>query len=293
MVAERMEIRSPAKVNLFLEVRGRRPDGYHEIETVMQLVDLCDLVRLRRLPRGIELRVVGAALPAGPANLAYRAAELLLEEGGRPGGAAIELTKRIPVGGGLGGGSGNAAAVLAGLNRLYGLGLPADRLRALGARLGSDVPFFLTDGLSLATGRGEILTPLRPWPAQWMVLANPQTSVSTAWAYREISSKLTEGLVPASIAASIAGGCLPWPPTWVFNRLEQAVLPYHPEIRALRELLGAGGETPALMSGSGATVFAAAADEATARELVERARGAGAFAVAVRTLTANPILATE
>jgi 4-diphosphocytidyl-2-C-methyl-D-erythritol kinase len=281
---------SPAKINLFLEVRARRLDGYHEIETVMQLVDLCDTVRLRRIPQGIRVSVRGADLPKGPENLAFRAAELLVTQGGCPGGVAIEVDKRIPIGGGLGGGSSNAAAVLAGLNRLYGLGCSLGDLQVLGARVGSDVPFFFGGGLSLATGRGEILRGLKGWPPQWVVLANPRVAVSTAWAYGQISSKLTDRTVQASITASIAGGCLPWPPTWAYNRFEEAVLPRHPEIRALRDLLRAEGGSPVLMSGSGATVFAVAADEAEACRLAARASAAGAFAAAVRTLAGNPLL---
>ncbi|MBI4537034.1 MAG: 4-(cytidine 5'-diphospho)-2-C-methyl-D-erythritol kinase [candidate division NC10 bacterium] len=283
---------SPAKINLFLEVRARRSDGYHEIESVMQLVELCDTVRLRRIPQGIRLAVQGANLPGGRENLAFRAAGLLLAEFGCPGGVAIELEKRIPVGGGLGGGSSNAAAVMAGLNRLYRLGRSAADLRALGARLGSDVPFFFGGGLSLATGRGEILTDLEGWIPHWVVLANPRVEVSSAWAYREISSKLTDGADQASITASIAGGCLPWPPTWAYNRLEQAVLPHHPAIRALRDLLREGGGSPVLMSGSGATVFAVTADGPGAHRLAARASATGAFAAAVRTLRSNPILRT-
>lgn len=285
-----LELASPAKVNLFLEVRGRRPDGYHEIETVFQLVDLCDTVRLTRTAAGVRLAVSGAALSAGPDNLAYRAATLLLAEAGHPGGVRIELIKRIPLGGGLGGGSSNAAAVLAGLNRLWGLGAPIAELLRLGARLGSDVPAFLGPGLCLATGRGEILAPLVGWPARWLVLANPGTAVSTAWAYQALSSKLTERAVQASIAASIAGGCLPWPPTWAFNCLEEAVLPSRPEIRALKATLAEAGAGPVLMSGSGASVFAVARDEAAALEVAARAQAAGAAAWAVRTLTRNPLL---
>ena len=115
-------IPSPAKINLFLEIVSRRPDGYHEIESIMQLVDLCDEVRLRRQPRGIRVQTSGAELPEGRGNLAYRAAALLLEAAGVSGGVEIHLTKRIPVAGGLGGGSSNAAAVLLGVDRLYALG---------------------------------------------------------------------------------------------------------------------------------------------------------------------------
>jgi len=286
-----LEICSPAKINLYLEVMARRPDGFHEIESVMQLVDLCDRVHLARRPRGIELCASGADLPPGRGNLAYRAAAALQEAAGLRDGVQIRLEKRIPVAGGLGGGSSNAAAVLAGLNRLYGLGRSREALQRLGAGLGSDVPFFLSDGLALATGRGERVRNLEPWPPQWVVLANPGVPVSTAWAYGELSSKLTDWQPRASITASIAEGRLPWPPHWVFNRLEAVVLAHRAEVRALKALLEAGGGAPVLMSGSGGSVFAVVPDGVAGRALAARARSAGAFAVAVMTLTKNPILA--
>lgn len=288
---DELEILAPAKINLFLEVIGRRSDGYHEIESVMQLVDLCDRVHLARTARGIEVSAIGADLPSGPGNLAYRAAAALLEAAGVRGGAAIRLEKRIPVAGGLGGGSSDAAAVLAGLNRLYDLGRSREALQHLGAGLGSDVPFFLSDGLALATGRGEILRDLHPWPPQWLVLANPGVPVSTAWAYGEASSKLTDRQPRASITPSITHDRLPWPPAWAFNRLEGVVLAERLEVRALKALLEEGGGAPVLMSGSGATVFAVVPDGATGRALAARARATGAFAAAVTTLTKNPILA--
>lgn len=287
---EEIEIPSPAKINLFLEVIARRPDGYHEIESVMQLVDLCDCVRLARKPRGIQVSVAGAELPSGRGNLAYKAAALLMETAGLSAGVHIRLEKRIPVAGGLGGGSSNAAAVLAGLNRLYGLGRSREELREIAASLGSDVPFFLSDGLALATGRGEILTPLEPWPPRWVVLANPGVPVSTAWAYREVSSKLTEWQPQASIRTLIADGRLPWPPLWAFNRLEAVVLPHRAEVRSLKALLEQGGGAPVLMSGSGASLFAVVPDAATGQALAARARAAGGFAAAVATLARNPIL---
>jgi len=280
---------SPAKVNLFLEITGRRPDGYHDIESVMQLVDLCDVVRLRRRRTGIHVQAEGADLPSGRGNLAYRAAAVLLEAAGIPGGVEIRLEKRIPVAGGLGGGSSNAAAVLIGLSRLYELRWSRETLQGLGEGLGSDVPFFLSDGLALAKGRGEILTPLLPWPAQWLVLANPGVPISTAWAYREASSKLTEWQARVSIPTFVPGSRLEWPPVWAFNRLEAVVLPHRPEIGALKALLREGGGAPVLMSGSGASVFAVVPDAASARRLAAEAGASGAFAAAVTTLPANPM----
>jgi 4-diphosphocytidyl-2-C-methyl-D-erythritol kinase len=282
-------IPSPAKINLFLEIIGRRPDGYHDIASLMQLVDLCDEVRLLRRRAGIRLEVRGAELPIGRGNLAYRAAALLLETAGVSGGVEIHLKKRIPVAGGLGGGSSNAAAVLVGLSRLYDLAWSREALRKLGEGLGSDVPFFLGDGLALATGRGEILTPLPPWPPQWLVLANPGVPISTAWAYREASSKLTEWQARVSIPSFAPDGRPGWPPVWAFNRLEAVVLPHRPEIGALKDLLREAGAAPVLMSGSGASVFAVVPDEASARQLAAKVEQRGAFAAAVTTLPTNPM----
>ena len=280
---------SPAKVNLFLEIIGRRPDGYHDIASIMQLVDLCDEVRLRRRRTGIRVEVQGAELPAGRGNLAYRAAALLLEAAGVEGGVEIHLEKRIPVAGGLGGGSSNAAAVLIGVSRLYELAWSREALQKLGENLGSDVPFFLGDGLALATGRGEILTPLSAWPPQWLVLANPGLPISTAWAYREASSKLTEWQPRVSIPSFPLGGRPQWPPVWAFNRLESVVLPHRPEILALKHLLREAGGAPVLMSGSGASVFAVVSDAVSAHQLAAQAEKSGAFAAAVTTLPANPM----
>lgn len=287
---DELVLASPAKINLFLEVVGRRPDGYHEIESVMQLVDLCDQVHLRRTARGIRISVSGAELPSGPGNLAYKAAALMMETTGLQDGVHVHLEKRIPVAGGLGGGSSNAAAVLAGISRLYGLGQAREVLLRLAAQLGSDVPFFLSDSLALATGRGEVLTPLQAWPPQPLVLANPGIPISTAWVYREASSKLTEWDRRATIQPLIAGNQLPWPPVWAFNRLESVVLPHRREVRALKTLLGEGGAAPVLMSGSGASLFGVVPDTATGRVLAARAQACGAFAVAVTTLPTNPIL---
>jgi 4-diphosphocytidyl-2-C-methyl-D-erythritol kinase len=282
-------IPSPAKINLFLEIVSRRPDGYHEIESIMQLVDLCDEVRLRRQRRGIRVQVSGAELPEGRGNLAFRAAALFFEAAEISDGVEIHLTKRIPVAGGLGGGSSNAAAVLLGLDRLYAVGWSRETLQELGSRLGSDVPFFLSDGLAIARGRGERLTPLPAWPPRWVVLANPGIPISTAWAYREASSKLTEWQARVTLPTLTAEGPPGWPPVWAFNRLEEVVLPHRPELLALKALLQDSGGMPVLMSGSGASVFAVVPDAAAAEALAARVRNSGAFAVAAQTLPRNPM----
>jgi 4-diphosphocytidyl-2-C-methyl-D-erythritol kinase len=197
--------------------------------------------------------------------------------------------KRIPVAGGLGGGSSNAAAVLFGVSRLYGLNWSRETLQGMASQLGSDVPFFFSDGVAVARGRGEVLAALPPWPRRWLVLANPGFPISTAWAYREASSKLTGWQGRVTLPPLTAGAPLQWPPVWVFNRLEEVVLPYRPELIALKVLLQEGGGAQVLMSGSGASVFAVVPDAAAAGELAARVRNSGAFAAAVTTLPANPI----
>ncbi|MBI3080319.1 MAG: 4-(cytidine 5'-diphospho)-2-C-methyl-D-erythritol kinase [candidate division NC10 bacterium] len=177
-------VSAPAKINVILEVLGRRADGYHDLWSVLVLVDLCDtvtvaprkrgiLLTVRPAPRkrGILLTVHPPVVPAGPGNLAFRAAEAFFETWGRPGGAAITLRKRIPVGGGLGGGSSDAAAVLAALNAMTGRPLTRERLLDLAAGLGSDVPFFFSGGAALITGRGEQVADLPSPPPRWLVLA--------------------------------------------------------------------------------------------------------------------------
>jgi len=287
---DELDVLSPAKINLFLEVIARRPDGFHEIESVMQLVELCDRVHLARAPRGIQVSVTGAELPSGHGNLAYQAAARLMERAGIRDGVQIRLEKRIPVAGGLGGGSSNAAAVLAGINRLYDLGYTPAALQEIGATLGSDVPFFFSEGLALASGRGERVADLEPWPPFWLVVANPGESVSTAWAYQEVSSKLTEWQPRGTIRSLVVHHRLPWPPLWAFNRLEAVVLPHRATIRHLKSLLEEGGGSPVLMSGSGASIFAVVPDEHSARILAARAHATGAFAAAVQTFVKNPIL---
>jgi len=152
-----LRLLAPAKVNLFLEVLGKRPDGYHEIVTVIQTVSLCDEVILRPRPSGIELVCDDDSLPQDPSNLAYRAAAAVLEHSRYDYGLSIEVRKQIPAAAGLGGGSSDAAAVIRGVNRLFGLNLEAEALSAIAAGVGSDVPFFLTGGVALCTGRGEVV----------------------------------------------------------------------------------------------------------------------------------------
>ncbi len=283
---------SPAKINLCLEVWRRRPDGYHDITTLMQMVDLGDVVHLGRREAGLDLTAEGIPVPSRADNLAFRAAERFFAATG-PGGARIHLEKRTPVGGGLGGGSSNAAAVLWGLNALWGGPLGVEALAHLAASLGSDVPFFLSPGFAWAEGRGERIRPAGPGPARWAVVVDPGFGVSTAWAYQQLTFPLTPTERMPTIMSSIARGDFVRALDLAFNRLEEAVLPHFPRLAELKAVLIAAGAKPGLLSGSGACLFGLAESREEADRLAERVAGVGARAHVCLTLARNPILDGE
>src|SRR5262249_47160138 len=226
-----LTVRAPAKVNLFLEVLGKRPDGYHDLATLMVAVSLFDTLEFKEdSAKAISLDVLDSPaeepggedrplLSTGPDNLVWRAAELLQHRTGHPGGCRIRLTKRIPLAAGLAGGSSDAAATLVGLNRLWCLGLSSDELKALGAELGSDVPFFLGPPAPWWTGRGEIVMPLTPAKPLWLVLVCPPVGLSTAAVFRALTvpecptdgTRLKEALESGDLDAVGRG---------LFNRLQ-------------------------------------------------------------------------
>jgi 4-diphosphocytidyl-2-C-methyl-D-erythritol kinase len=251
-----------AKVNLMLAVGPKRKDGYHEVATLLQAISLHDVLTFRPRAKGFALAVRGPesrGVPRGASNLVLRAARLLQAELGETRGAAITLEKHVPHGAGLGGGSSDAAATLVGLLRLWRRRLPKERLAALAARLGSDVPFFLGPGRAFARGRGEILTPLPALrkPLR-MVVVVPQTRVSTREAYANHlipKSRLTgwaRAVNLVQLRSFRAFG--PDGPKSFFNDLEGSVLRRHPAIRAARDRLLKNGAVVALMSGSGSGV---------------------------------------
>lgn len=265
----------PAKLNLFLEVHGPRPDGYHEIETVMQAVTLYDELVLRPAADGeISVRCSDPDLPSGPDNLAWRAAELMQCEVGLPSGVSIELRKQIPHAAGLGGGSSDAAGTLAGLNELFGLGLSAARLRELAARLGSDVPFFVEGGTALCTGRGEKVEPVRAPSACHYVICCPACRLPTAEVYGNLSRlNLTSRKQSATvIMESLAEGDLSAVRVALFNRLGETACVMAPAVARAKELLAKAASCVAVVSGSGSAVYALFNTAGRAAEVVERAR---------------------
>lgn len=279
----RIALRASAKVNLSLEVLGKRPDGFHEIASVMHAVDLEDRLTLEAAPT-VSFHADDPELPTDEGNLVVRAAALLREAAGVEAGAKIELRKRIPVAAGLGGGSSDAAAALWGLSRLWGLGWSRARLAELAVRLGMDVPFFLGPGPALATGRGERLEPLGRMGGYALVLVNPGVSVSTREVYARVpaacrdeaagSRRVMDALRTRNVARLAAA---------LTNDLERVVESILPAVGRMKAALLAAGALGAMMSGSGPTVFGLARSLDHARQIRRRVNRAGWACWAVRT----------
>jgi len=276
-------VSAAAKVNLALEVLGRRDDGYHEIATVMQAVDLSDRLVLED-GDVLELRTTASDVPTDGTNLALKAALTLREMSGARRGARITLDKRIPVAAGLGGGSTDAAAVLVGLNRLWGLRWPVARLTEVALRLGMDVPFFLHGGAALATGRGERLEPL-VGSALALVLVNPRVAASTAEIYGGVVAGMySDGARARRMAAALRSRQPSRVAASLGNTLERVASPRYREVEQMEAALLAAGALGAAMSGSGLTVFGVARSYDHARQIRARVVRARWGCWAVRTL---------
>jgi len=278
-------VRSPAKINLCLSVLGKRADGYHDVEMLMQMVDLCDEITVALAKTGLTVRCDSGAALSGEKNIAWKAAAELLRISGVPSGLTIEIKKNIPVAAGLGGGSGNAAAVLAAANRLLGTGLNSGKLAEIGTRIGMDVPFFLSGPTSLAQGRGEILTPLPALPLFWVLLANPGFETSTAWVYQNLNLRLTKKVDCNKIARLTIRNIA----TALHNDLETVTKTAHPVVGTIEHALVAQGALGALMSGSGPTVFGMFETETACRAAAQNLSRKGWRLYPVATLAESPI----
>lgn len=245
-----------AKINLTLDILGTRPDGYHEVEMVMQSVRLFDTITIERQAEGISLRTDAAEVPADGTNLAWQAARVFLDACGLQGGVSIAVEKRIPVAAGLAGGSADAAGVLRGMNRLFGTRLSAQELCALGEKIGSDVPFCVEGGTMLATGRGEVLRRLPDLPPMYVVLAKPPASVSTAWAYKMYDQTgAARRPDTRAMLASLSSGDTRGVARCLANVLEEVTMKEHAVVGDYKRVLAENGAMASLMSGSGPTVF--------------------------------------
>lgn len=244
---------SPAKINLFLHVKRRRPDGYHDLFSLMCRVGLYDEIRIRPTHGTISLQCSDPALPVDESNLAYRAARLFFETTGLQGGCEIHLAKRIPVAAGLGGGSSNAASVLLGLNHLQGQPLSRRKLMALGRNLGADVPFFIFQSPALASGIGDrlqVFDGLAPWH---VLIVFPLFTVSTRMVYQKLNLRLTKRQKQPT-RAHLKKHALT-PSLYLYNDLETVTLALYPELSRIKDWLSAQGALGTLMSGSGPSVF--------------------------------------
>lgn len=279
--------KAPAKINLMLDVLHKRPDGYHEVEMIMTMVDLADRLTITELSgNSIHISSQAGYIPLDDKNLAYQAASKIKERYGIRQGVHIHIDKRIPVAAGLAGGSSDAAAALRGLNRLWKLDIPHEEMMKLGASIGSDVPFCITGGTALATGRGEQLTPLASPPGCWVILAKPPINVSTAGVYGRLKADRIEHHPSASAMQraieeqSFEGIC-----SELGNVLEDVTLSHYPEVQRLKQAMQQLGADGVLMSGSGPTVFGLVSKESKVARIYNGLRGFCNEVYAVRMLT--------
>lgn len=273
---DRIELVSYAKINLTLEVLAKREDGFHEIDSVVQIIDLSDRLSISRAPGGvIEVSADAPGVPSGEANLVYRACEVFFASTGITGGAVCALEKRIPAQAGLGGGSGDAAAAVVGLDRLYGAGLPIERLAEIAGKVGSDAPLFVCAGTVRMRGRGERVEPLPDAPELQLVVVKPDVGVSTAWAYSELDRVPPERSSGAgdraerAVRARDREGLI----RGLSNDFDAVVSSAHPEISDAKRRLVDAGARSVLLCGSGSAVFGAfdsRYDAGRAAEIVSR-----------------------
>jgi len=253
---------SPAKVNLFLRVLGKRSDGYHDILSLMQRISLCDKMSFALKGNGIKIICPGGVVPENKNNIVYTAAEAILSNISFHSGVEITINKKIPVAAGLGGGSSNAATTLVTLNKMTGAKYTTKELMRMGARLGADVPFFIFGKTALASGIGDHLKPVNGIPNIWFLLVNPGFGVSTGDVYGNLKLGLTKEPIKYRMArfmtmSHVAQG--------LYNDLERVSLQSYPILSDIKKLLTANGALGSLMSGSGPTIFGIFRSEADAK----------------------------
>lgn len=279
--------KAPAKINLMLDVLHKRPDGYHEVEMIMTMVDLADRLTITELSGNtITISSQAGYIPLDDKNLAYQAANKIKERYGIRQGVHIHIDKQIPVAAGLAGGSSDAAAALRGLNRLWNLDIPHADMMELGASIGSDVPFCITGGTALATGRGELLTPLPSPPDCWVILAKPPINVSTAGVYGRLrADQIKQHPSAAAMQKAIEQQSFEAICSELGNVLEDVTLSHYPEVQQLKQTMQQLGADGVLMSGSGPTVFGLVSKESKVARIYNGLRGFCHEVYAVRMLT--------
>lgn len=260
-----IRLKARAKINLGLDVLGKREDGYHEVRMVMQTIGIYDRLILTKIPEE-EIRITSnlAFLPVNENNLIYKAIKLLKDEYHFPGGVSVDLNKFIPVAAGMAGGSTDAASTMFGVNRLFGLNLSMGKMMELGVRLGADVPYCAMRGTALAEGIGEKLTRITPVPHMWILIAKPQINVSTRLVYEQLDMggiqkhPDIDGIIRAIEAQDVVRIAQS-----MGNVLENVTVPLYPVIETIKQDMLSHGAINAMMSGSGPTVFGIFPDEQT------------------------------
>jgi 4-diphosphocytidyl-2-C-methyl-D-erythritol kinase len=276
-----LTLEAPAKINWFLLVKGKRPDGYHEIESLLQRLSLHDTLAFEESD---SIEVLTEADIPGEENLVHRAAVLLRQKAAAGKGARVVLEKRIPISAGLAGGSSDAAAALMGLNELWGLGLSRGELSGFAASLGSDVPFFLNGPAALVQGRGERVRPMALKRSFAVLLAKPSAGVSAAWAYARADAPGRAGFHPERFVKALQSGDMGALAPMARNDLEGPVLREHPEVGRLKAEMARAGALYTLMSGSGPCVFGVF-DAREAAEGAKEAMGEDCWSAVTETVT--------
>lgn len=269
----KIKINSYSKINLTLNILSRREDGYHEIETIMQSINLADRVIITEEKEGIKIKCNHPEVPVNANSLAYRSAEKIINRYGIKKGVKIEIEKKIPLASGLAGGSANSATILIGINKLFSLNLSNEDLRGIGEELGMDVPFFIQNGTALAYQRGEKLTPLSSInPPLWMIILNPGFNISTNWAYNNLdldSIKREKNNTKAMLKALKEGKSQEIAKN-LFNSFESLIIKKYPEVGRIKNRLIEESVLGALMSGSGPTVFGITQNKEEALKIYEK-----------------------
>ena len=269
-----MRLRAMAKINLGLDVVGKREDGYHEVRMIMQTIQLYDRLDIKRTQEpGIQIQTNLSFLPVNENNLIYKAAKLLMDEFSITDGVSVKLDKRIPVAAGMAGGSTDAAAMLIGVNRLFSLGLTKRQLMERGVQIGADVPYCIMRGTALAEGIGEALSPLPPMVKCPVLIAKPSISVSTKFVYQNL--KLDDTTIHPDIDRlidDIKAKNLHDIAAHMGNVLETVTIPNYPVIDEIKKHMLSNGAVGAMMSGSGPTVFGLFDDEDTAKKAYKAMR---------------------
>ena len=274
---DKFDLKAYGKINLGLDVIRKRPDGYHDLDMVMQMVDVYDDVTLTRL-EGTEIvvRTDTAVLSNGKDNLAYMAAKMLMDEFGIVQGLEITIRKRIPIAGGMAGGSSDCAATLTGVNQMFNLELSKEELMERGVRLGADVPYCILGGTAIARGIGEILTPLPTPPKCHVIIAKPPVSVSTAFVYGNIKPDEIEKRpdIEAMVSAIKAQDLYKLAKS-LYNVMEDITVPQYPVIQEIKTIMLENGALNSIMSGSGPTVFGLYDDIEKAEQTVKLLKAKG------------------